>query len=584
MKSKWYAYAGFVLVCLMGLPYLMLGTESIVTFHDQLDGEVISYLLRAKHLFSGMHEMIPEFFNGVPKAALIPPAPIGVLFFLSGNYFAALILMQMLGSIFGYVGMYLLTREWTENRLICSITGVMFAYLPFIPVHGLSHFGIPLLFLSFLELKEGRYLKISFAYIVFFAFNSSLVLVGFALLAAGFAMILWTWKKGGNTKLLIWGLLLLFMTYLITNLTLFSQFFVGSQNFISHKSDYTLQAENFLRILLDGFLKGRDHSLGHQKYIFWAGLLMLISGWIFTAKKENGELGESRRSEKRRLLKTMAVILVVNFALAFIAALYNAAPGVWLRERFDLLGTIQLTRVLWLAPTLWYLLFALIWIFALLPESEQTLKAKYMNRINKIVSLTLASGMTLLTAFTVLMAGNFKPNVQKLLNPEYPAMSYADFYALPMMGEIERFIWEQTGLLKEEYRVVSLGINPAAALYNGFYCLDGYSTNYPLEYKYAFRKIIAGELEKNESNKLYYDYWGNRVYLFSAENNSMVRKGDFVYQNLTLDTDALKEMGGDFLFSAAYIANAKEAGLKLFREEAFEVIDSYYRVYLYEIQ
>lgn len=44
--------------------------------------------------------------------------------------------------------------------------------------------------------------------------------------------------------------------------------------------------------------------------------------------------------------------------------------------------------------------------------------------------------------------------------------------------------------------MISVGIYPAAAAYNGFHCLDGYSNNYPLEYKHAFRQIMEGELDK----------------------------------------------------------------------------------------
>ena len=71
---------GLLAVLFMGLPYLLLGEDAIVTYHDQLDGELIAYLLQAKHLFRG--SILPEFMNGVAKTALIPPAPLFVLLFL----------------------------------------------------------------------------------------------------------------------------------------------------------------------------------------------------------------------------------------------------------------------------------------------------------------------------------------------------------------------------------------------------------------------------------------------------------------------------------------------------------------------
>ena len=61
---------------------------------------------------------------------------------------------------------------------------------------------------------------------------------------------------------------------------------------------------------------------------------------------------------------------------------------------------------------------------------------------------------------------------------------------------------------KSTYRVAHLGISPAPALMHGFYTVDGYSNNYPLEYKHRFREVIAPEIEKNEEVRVYFDTWG----------------------------------------------------------------------------
>lgn len=154
------------------------------------------------------------------------------------------------------------------------------------------------------------------------------------------------------------------------------------------------------------------------------------------------------------------------------------------------------------------------------------------------------------------------------------------------MTQVEAYIYETTGQSKEDYRVVSLGIAPAAALYNGFYCLDGYSNNYTLEYKHAFRQIIEPELDKSEYLTEYFDDWGNRCYLFSAEipGYYTVRKGGFYFADFSMNTDAFSELGGEYLFSAAYIENPEKTGLKLLREEPFETNDSYYKIYLYGLE
>jgi len=573
MKSKYWVYLGFAAVFMMLIPFIYLGTDSIITYHDQLDGEMNVYILRAKYFFTAPeHGILPEVMGGVAKSAMTPPAPFSVLFFLSGYYFEALVLMQMIGSLIGYLGMYLLTEMLTKNKLAAALTGVMFAYLPLLPVYGLSHFGIPLLIYLFLQLKEGRLFKTSLLYTIFFALNSSLVLIGFALVGFIPFGILYVHKKGGDFGKMIIAWVVMLTAYLLTNLDLIGQTLGLSTLPRSHKSDYIYQAENFWRILLDGFLNGRDHSLSYHKYFLAAVIFILIIYGIFRPKN----------SAKQNLYKIMVFLLTFNFILALIAAFWNGAPGIGLRTRIDIFGTFQLARVMWISPATWFLLMGLTIAFVLLPDEQRNSKVIWV----KAVSTAIVAIACIITGVTILMAGNFRLNIQKMINPAYGAISYRDYYAIGVFEQVESYIREQTGMAQDEYRVVSLGINPAAALYHGFYCLDGYSNNYPLEYKYLFRRIIAPELLKDEINRIYFDYWGNRCYLTSAENDGRwpIKKDTFIYQSFAIDTDALKDMGGKYLFSAAYIENAEQIGLKLAGEEAFETSDSYSRIYLYEVR
>lgn len=165
-------------------------------------------------------------------------------------------------------------------------------------------------------------------------------------------------------------------------------------------------------------------------------------------------------------------------------------------------------------------------------------------------------------------------------------MSWADYFAEDLMREIEEAIFEKTGLVQEEYRVASLGICPAVTLEAGFYCIDGYSNNYSLEYKHAFREIIEAELEKCPSMKGYFDSWGSRCYLFTEESQNyyyLAKDADFRYENLALDTGKMKELGCEYLFSAAEIEekNADMLGLELFG--VFDTEESYYRVWVYKL-
>ena len=130
--------------------------------------------------------------------------------------------------------------------------------------------------------------------------------------------------------------------------------------------------------------------------------------------------------------------------------------------------------------------------------------------------------------------------------------------------------------------MASLGMYPSVPLYNGLYCIDGYSNNYSLEHKHAIREIISDELDKNEDMKKYFDLWGCRCYLFCSEipqRYFITKEEDITVNDLTFNTEAMHNLGCDYLLSTVEIGNAEEIQLELLQE--FEREDSIYHIYLY---
>jgi hypothetical protein len=70
--------------------------------------------------------------------------------------------------------------------------------------------------------------------------------------------------------------------------------------------------------------------------------------------------------------------------------------------------------------------------------------------------------------------------------------------------------------------VLSVGLDPMVASYNGFRSFDGYVFNYELSHKWRFRPIIEKVLENDSQLKEYFDAWGNRVYTFAEPDNSFL--------------------------------------------------------------
>ena len=281
---------GILAVLFMGIPYFILGKDSIFVYHDQLDGEVIAYLLQARHLWDGS-SVLPEFMNGAAKTALTMPAPVCVLFYRLLPAELALACMQILGSFTGYVGMYLLIRWAGEGAdglrerkglvsFLAMTVGCMYAYLPFLPVYGLSQYGLPLLLYCILRLGEKGQSKNSviscYVYILLFGVNSSLVLSGFAVLGiwALAELVTLLRRHFSGRQVIAWGLLLL--TYILENGALLSQIFAGQGKVVSHKTEYTLSPVSFFDQFVTNFLQGGQHSVDYHGGILVVLLLAAV--------------------------------------------------------------------------------------------------------------------------------------------------------------------------------------------------------------------------------------------------------------------------------------------------------------------
>lgn len=550
---KWCLLTGVCLTGISSLLFVLLGTNSVVTYHDQLDGEVLCYLYHAKYLFQ--NSTIPEFMNGAGANALTPPAPLFILFYKLLPPFAAFVVCRYIGMITGFIGLYLLLTKGKVHPVIACLCGVLFAYLPLLSVYGLSMYGIPLaawLLWRLCETEKEQKRQAVFLLVVLFIFacSSSLVLSGFAvLLGVFFVGIVW---RQARKSISYWcGFGALTFGYLVCNRSLVAQVLGIGQTYVTHKEEMVLGKTSFFDLFWNLFINGIEHAQSYQKWIVFLTVCIFIAG---VCKKEwqNG------------YWRMLGILFITAAGIALLSAGYESTPVLSLRNRLGGAAVwFQFSRIYWLYPALWYaaLGLALQWLVSL-PVKKRT--RRYAVGIGLAVY-----GMT---AVTVLWAGDWKMNVKNLLLQKSEGISWQEFYAEDVMTQVQEYLYETTNEQPEAYRVVSLGICPAAALYNGFYCLDGYSNNYPLEYKHRFRQVIEPELQKSMYLTEYFDTWGNRCYLCSSETPGYytVEKGGFYYADFEMNVEAFQELGGKYVLSAAYIDQPERTGLTLLREEPFE--------------
>lgn len=567
---------GLLFSGILMLPCLLLGTGSIVTYHDQLDGEVINYILTAKYLFTGT-DVYPEILNGLPVTGAITPAPLFVLLYVFLKPFSAFMLSQWIIYVVGFLGMYLLIHKLTERPLVSFFTAVVFMILPFYPVYGLCIPGQPLLVYSILCLYRRERRKLPYlALILLYSLSSSLVLVGFACLltlgAAALVMTIRALRRKAEIPWPLWlSLAILLGGYLACNLALIRQGLFPAPEEVSHKTELIYSAQGFLTCMREALYPGTSYAETWPAVLLPTFALCLLFLFHALLRHDTAAVAYMRKT-----LGKAATIFGFILLLCVLYALYNGSVITALRNSAgNALASFNLGRILWLLPTAWCILAG--YLLASLYPSDAVRSPGLLVRNLAILAISL------IWSLTIFMHSPLKANISKLLKGgDYYALDWGRFYACDIFEQIEDAI----GKPKESYRVVSLGIYPAAAAYNGFYCLDGYSNNYPLTYKHTFREIMADELAKSEYVRPYFDNWGNRCYLFTAEYTtyySVEKKWNGGFHDLALNIEKLKELGCDYIFAATWILNADELGLTLLRAEPFESDGSWYNIYVYVI-
>ena len=575
-EKKWIRYAaaglGAILFILSLVPSLVLGGDGYVIIHDQLDGEVPAYVLTAKHL---KDDSIPELMSGVNNRESLTPASWGtLLFYLAAAPETAFTLNETFVRIIAFIGMYLLLRKWRVQKGIAYLTAFLFSLLNFYSVYGLAVMGQPLLLYGFLQAKDRKGGVLPYLIPVLFALFSSPVLVGYADLAVlGVTLIvLLIRRKPGR---LAAGLFILLMaaTYGILYRELFAQVLFGT-SFVTHRTEWILTdegtwGEQFASI----FQNGIYHAQAAQNtFVAWtlaaagAGAL-LYDLW-----------DERQKGVTRRLWGVLAGAALVGV----IFATWRSEPALSARQQAGgLFVAFRLERFYWLNPLLWWAAFGLTLQMmkeaASLPRIGQIARGKVSRIVSAILALVLAVSATV----TIYDASPLKQNLTRLsAGVQDTDISFRNFYSENLFTKIEKWI----GKSKDEYKVGSIALYPSVALYNGFYCIDGYSNNYDVEYKHAFRETIEEMLAKKASIRTYFDEWGNRCYLFTSELGKsywFTKNSKRELKKLKLNAKALSSLGCQYIFSGLKIKKPSKSGLKFLK--SFKMAGSPYKIWLYQV-
>ena len=559
-------WLGLLVAVVFFLPYFLLGNGCVFEINDQLDESIMNYMLPARHLGDGS-AVYPEMLNGVNASGMQPSAVLFLPLYCLFSARVAFVIQYVICFLLAFLGMYLLVKEITDSSILAVVAGSCFCVLPLYPVYGLSEFGIPLVAYAFLCLWKQKKKVPALLLTLLFGLTSHLVYTGYVVLGLWLlALVIDGFRKRKNKWTLL-GFAALLLTYVIVNRALILEILLGSGSYVSHREEMVSTATPFLQTFREVFSGSAQHAPSMHKYLILPIVVFLILG-AFCPKEKT----------EKRIYQGALVNFLFLIAIALFYAFCHTQTVVDLKNSMTgFLHYFQIERVYWLYPAGWYLELALaaavLWRTKIPHTDRRMLTGKLV-----ILLLCLLPTLQLLKVNSGMYLNvNQRNNGSGITG----YISWESWFAEDLMQEIDEAICRD----KSTYRVAHLGISPAPALMHGFYTVDGYSNNYPLEYKHRFRRVIAAELEKNEEIRNYFDLWGNRCYLFNSITGNYMRlqKGNsLVYEGLEFDMDALRELGCEYLFSGAEIADATRMGLKSLGY--YETEKSYWGIWVYVLE
>lgn len=540
----------YLIIGLCVSPLFILGDNAHIRVHDNLDSNLAWYKVLAEsgEIAGPIDAKIPQIINGLPRNAFGTEYTLIVWLHVLFPTMVAYGLSQLITRFFAFVGMYLLLKkhfltdpDWALLRIG---TALSFALTPFWPSGMLSTLGMPLALWAFLNIRKGERHWTNILVLTLLPFYSSIVLGFFFFLSAmGLFWLIDVIRKKVWNWPFFFSIAYMTIVFLLTDYRLvYSFLFDDDPNSRDEYFHARLSVWRSLRLTVKNFLIGHHHVATMHTLIILPAMFIAL---YFVYKKKLW-----------RQEKVFVFLFWFNLALSAWYAFWFYKGWLPLTQRFHFLDTFNFARYHFLRPLVLYVLFGL------------SLKIIWQQGLN---------WRRLTTSFVVAqIIFTFLCN-EEILFQTQPTVK--QFFAVEQFNEIKEYI----GLPEEDYRVVSIGLHPAIPQYNGFYTLDTYNNFYPLSYKHEFRKIIEKELAKNKTIRTYFDEWGGRCYIFTAElgKHYMFKKNSKKrLKNLELNLEPFKNMGGKYIFSAIPIDNARENNLAL--EKVFENKTSAWKIYLYK--
>jgi len=598
----WITLSTIFLILLLSPLFASDGVFYVPIF-DNLDSSVVWYKILANSglVFADNNTTIPNMMSGLPRSSYFSEFRILVLLYYLFEPQTAFIINEVsihllaFFSMFVFLKKYILKEKTYYKNIPVYVASLYFALIPYWTGSGASIALIPLITYTLLNIKNNDYTKFDWLIIILLPLYSSFTFFYmFYIFMVSLYIIFDSIRNRHINKKLLFAIGLMTIAFLLTEYRLVYAMFFNT-SFISHRSEFDIFfnkpfAEVYTLALIF-FLKGHiSHISGLQvPYILPSIIISMVLTFVprrFTAKESMAiwliiiltfiaEIWNEILTKpyslplltiftlffiiRQKKYTFFALLFLLQIILAFVASMdhYIALKGI--TDIFPILTKLNITRIAFIQPFIWsILLFLSILIY--------------------IKKLHFANIFVL-----ILILVQFTHSYNKSFYQSKPTKKYASFknyYAPELFAKIKEKIPEPI----EEVRIVSYGLEPAVSLYNGFYTVDGYSPNYPLEYKYMFRKVIAEFLDipSYQMARNTYDKWGGKIYILSTTVTPEYYKKDTIVKKSIFNVKALCELNTNYMISSRRFDPKSRP--KLFLINKFVGKSDSWDIYLYKLK
>ena len=524
------------------IPLIFIG-QVTVNPHDTLDISVVFDHIISK-IYKGDLESISYFLSGEIKWYYFEQLfyPTNILHYLLNDklfYFTNDILKKLLP----YFSFYLLAKSLNITKFNGALGGVL--YTTIITIQQPVGLGLPLLpYILYLLVNKDSLNKKHYFFLFIIGLNSSLIQDIFSfifLIPLSFLLK----NKNKNLKIYLQVLLVIIISSILSNIHLVIGSILSDPLHREAWSAGNDMVSPFLKVFKNFFTYADPKNTLFVFYVPLFSLTTLIFILSLFSKQKN-----------IRLVLFFIIFILILKSLAHHNIIDNILIGV-----FEILKGYSFQRLGKIIPIAFTLLF-ILFISSL--QYNYLKKILYFISFLSILSLQLKTPLPIISQYFLkenMHIEKFEKTKGALLEKKYIQFFEIVFDKKSYSGKKANFNNSINKTFDNYYkfkdyafirnivinsRVMSVGLDPMAAVMNDIKVIDGYHTIYPLNYKIKFRKIIEKELEKNIILKHYYDNWGSRVYAFYTDEN-----------NLILNYQYAKKLGADYVISKFPIKNSE---------------------------